>query len=111
MSYYASARVAFVSLHQKQPSDWPNIGGDSPTLSIGSAPTSISKYSLEVGTGDPGENPTAEGFDYSEFQVVAVTLTQPSDYGSRLTLSDRVRIGFDGQMACRVPARRVCHPS
>ena len=77
----AYVEVQFRTLRQKKPADF------NATLSVGPHLTTIAKYLIEGDTGDPdGEN----GLDYSEFQVGSVRLTEPPDYGTRLTFETEI---------------------
>lgn len=77
--YYS---IQFVSLHQKRPSDLPSPTSIRPYLIIGGVETTYSKYGLEFGFGDPGENPNRDGYDYPEFRIESATFTRPQDYYS-----------------------------
>src|SRR5262245_23374579 len=64
--YYS---LQFVTLHQKNPGYNPGNDQGNPLLDIGGVQTPFRKYSLEVGFGDPGENPAFDTFDYSEWAI------------------------------------------
>ncbi len=72
--------VGFSSLHQKRPADYQSSG---PYLSVGGVSSSISKYGLVPGYGDPGENPSYDNFDYPEFSIVGASFIRPANFGEQ----------------------------
>ncbi|WFU66728.1 calcium-binding protein [Bradyrhizobium brasilense] len=72
--------VNFVTLHQKAPAGVdPGLNSGNPYLEINGLATSRTKYGLEFGFGDPGENPSFDSFDYTEWEVGFATLVRPSN--------------------------------
>jgi hypothetical protein len=69
--------VKFVTLHQKAP------GSLTLHLKVRGVETSTTKYGLEAGFGDPGEDPRFDNFDYAEFSIVGATFDRPADFGAR----------------------------
>ncbi len=81
----------FSSLHQKRPADYDL--NKTTYLEVQGYQTTLSKYALEFGFGDPGEPKYSDSFDYAEFQISSVTLTKPSSFGEQGTYQSE---GADG---------------
>lgn len=69
----------FVTLHQKNPGYNTGNNDGNPYFEIAGLKTSVRKYSVHFGFGDPGEVPAYDNFDYAEFQVGQVTWDKPAD--------------------------------
>lgn len=79
--------VKFAALSQKNPGFNEVTNAGNPYLEIGGIDTSRRQYSIEVGRGDPGENPLSEIWDYSEWSIGFSTFIKPPNYGATATYS------------------------